>query len=451
MELRQYQKEISNKAAIFLKENGIVYLSMQTRTGKTITAFNIINLNGYKKVLFVTKKKAIQSILSDFKAFKCNFGIDVINYESVEKMPLIYDVAVCDESHSLGTYPKPSKRYKDLKKIVYNIPVILMSATPSPESYSQLFHQFTINKFHSWNKAKNFYHWAKYYVIPAKKFVYGNEINDYSNANQEAIEKATGDYFFSISQNDAGIENTIKEHLLYCELRPETYEKIKHLQKYKVLRLDNNEVVLADTAVKEMQKCHQIFSGTVKTESGAMLIIDSSKAAFIKDYFAGKRIVVFYKFIAELNLLKMFFPDYTDNQVLFQKGLSNIFLGQFQSAREGIRLDSADAIIFYNIDFSFLSYEQAKNRIVSKERNKQANLYFIFSKNGIEERIYNVVKNKQDYTLNYYKKDYERTTNSGENNKKNGGGRLVRGKGHSNKQERIPGLDLFSQRRDNLH
>ena len=44
MKLRPYQLEISEKAVNILNKNKIVYLSMQVRTGKTLTALNIANL-----------------------------------------------------------------------------------------------------------------------------------------------------------------------------------------------------------------------------------------------------------------------------------------------------------------------------------------------------------------------------------------------------------------------
>ena len=84
-----------------------------------------------------------------------------------------------------------------------------------------------------------------------------------------------------------------------------------------------------------------------------------------------------------------------------------MFLGQFQSAREGIRLDTADAIVFITPDFSALSYLQAKDRIVSKERKTQAILYWVFSIGGIEEKIYQRIIKKKDYTLAHFKHDYD--------------------------------------------
>lgn len=449
MELRDYQIEISDQAVNKLIEKGIVYLSMQTRTGKTITAFEIVKKCGFKSVLFVTKKKAIGSIESDLKYYK--FNCVVINYESVTKHQGEYDVCIIDEAHSLGAFPKPSKRYKDLKKMVFNIPCILLSATPSPESYSQLYHQFTINKFHSWNRSRNFYDWAKYYVNKKIKYLYGREINDYSSANEDMVKKATDNYFINFSQLDAGIKKTIQERILYCDMKPETKILIGKLTKDKVIEFPQGGAVLADTPVKEMSKVHQISSGTVKLEDEGYLILDKSKAEYIQSAFKNKKIAIFYKFIAEKELLKNVFKNYTESPEDFQAGLSPIFLGQFQSAREGIRLDVADYIIFYNIDFSFLSYEQSKNRIVSKERTREAYLYFIFSRGGIEEKIYKVVKNKQDYTLSYFKSDYHGKGYTEKNNNRNGETRVVRSENNSNQQKRIPGFDVPQKRIDYFH
>ena len=70
MELRPYQDEIAKKATKILKECGFVYLSMEVRTGKTLTALETAYNFGAKKVLFITKKKAFSSIMSDYKERK---------------------------------------------------------------------------------------------------------------------------------------------------------------------------------------------------------------------------------------------------------------------------------------------------------------------------------------------------------------------------------------------
>ena len=56
-----------------------------------------------------------------------------------------------------------------------------------------------------------------------------------------------------------------------------------------------------------MNKLHQLFSGTIKFESGNAQTIDLSKAKYIKDNFKGKKIGIFYKFKQELKALQEVF------------------------------------------------------------------------------------------------------------------------------------------------
>ena len=67
MEFREYQEEIIDKSIPILLEHGFIYLAMEVRTGKTLTSLGIANAMWMKNVLFITKKKAITSIESDYK------------------------------------------------------------------------------------------------------------------------------------------------------------------------------------------------------------------------------------------------------------------------------------------------------------------------------------------------------------------------------------------------
>jgi hypothetical protein len=406
MKLRDYQIRIARKGLQILQEKGIVYLAMETRTGKTLTALQIAQDAGRSRILFVTKKKAITGIQKDCLHFP-GLSVTVINYESVHKINDKFDLAIIDEAHALGQYPRPSKRYKDLRKITFNLPCVCLSATPSPESYSQLFHQFSICGFHPWSRYKNFYRWADRYVNKKTKYIYNRELTDYSEARQDLIDQATREYFISFTQTEAGIVNQVEEQILYCDMKPGTLQIIETLNRDRVVYFPKGLEILADTPVKLMSKVQQISSGTVKGEDGSRWILDKSKAEYILNYFKGQKIAIYYKFIAEGDLLVNTFPDATTIPEDFQQGKSDVFISQFSSGREGIRLDAADAIVFYNIDFSFLSYEQAKNRIVSMERDTPARMYWIFSQGGIEKKIYKTVVSKKDYTLRHYIRDYD--------------------------------------------
>lgn len=405
IKLREYQQGIAEMAAHKLDVLKIVYLSMEVRTGKTLTALQAASILKVKSVLFVTKKKAIKSIENDYNLLKPCFKLTVINYESAHKVEGSFDLVVCDEAHSLGAFPKPSIRAKVMREIVGDSYLILMSGTPSPESFSQLYHQFYISKNSPFSPWTNFYKWAKEFVNKGVKYLYNREIADYSNAKKELIDEYTTHYFINYTQKEAGFDNQVKESTLICKMKPITYKLISKLNRDLFIQ-GNNSTITADTAVKLQNKVHQLSSGTVITDDQEPVIIDNSKALFIKEKFKGKKIAIFYKFQAELQMLKSVFDNITDSPEQFQESSNLIFAGQFQSAREGIRLDTADYLVFMNIDFSFLSYEQSRNRIISKEREKEAHVIWIFSDRGIEQKIYKAVQGKKDYTLSYYLNDY---------------------------------------------
>ena len=402
MKLRDYQIEIANKAIEVLTNRYIVYLSMEVRTGKTLTALEVAKLYGAKNVLFLTKKKAINSILKDYENFGYTFNITVINNESIHLIEGNFDLLICDEHHRCGTYPKPNKATKLIKLKYSSLPMIFLSGTPHPESYSQIYHQFWISNntpFKSW---VNFYKWAQVFVtITQKHFGYA-KINDYSNADKSKIDKFLNDYFITYTQKDAGFTTEVKENILRVPLKETTYSLINKLRKDKVIQGKEHNV-LGDTEVKLMSKLHQLYSGTVKFECGETMVIDNSKVIFIKKRFTDK-IAIFYKFKAELNAIKEVYDnEITEDLEEFNSSNKSIAL-QIVTGREGISLSNAKYLVYYNIDFSALSYWQSRDRLTTMDRLTN-DIYWIFSENGIEDKIYKAVSNKKDYTLSVFKKD----------------------------------------------
>lgn len=406
MQLRDYQVDISEQAVQILKEFGLVYLAMQVRTGKTITSLHIASLMGAKKVLFVTKKKAISSIQDDYDNSNCLYDIDIINYESVHKAVQDYNIIIVDEAHCLGQYPIPSERTKELKRICEGKPVIYLSGTPSPETYAQMFHQFWISSYSPFKDFKNFYAWHKEYGIPAKKYVYNRELLDYSKVKQERIQSEIAHLMLTYTQEEAGFEGLVQETILYVRMSDKVKWAIDRIKKDKLFRTKDNQVILADTAVKEMQKIHQICSGSVKTEDGNAVIFDDTKATFIKERFKGQKIAIFYKYIAEgLQLRVTFAGKIIEDPIAFNEATGDVvFISQIQSGREGINLSTAEALVMYNIDFSAVSYWQSRARMQTKDRTEPSKVYWIFTTGGIEERIFGMVQNKKDYTLSHFKK-----------------------------------------------
>lgn len=411
MILRDYQESISTDAAKMLEWLKIVYLSMQPRTGKTITALVTAEKFGAKSVLFLTKKKAIGSITSDYDKMAFSFKLICTNYEQVYNLSPSYefDLVILDEAHSLGQFPTPAERTKELQKICVDKPIIYLSGTPSPEGYSQLYHQFYISSYSPFKEWVNFYKWAKEFVDVRQRVFYGRKINDYRKADVEKVDSLTKHLFISYTQQEAGFEQEVKEVVLKVRMQESTYRLTEYLRKKRVYIGKGGEEILADTNVKLQQKLHQMFSGSVIDEKKNGICFDHSKAKFIKEHFAGKKIAIFYKFRAEYLMLVWAFGHdrLTESPEEFNNNTDLVFVSQIISGREGTNLSTADCLIFFNIDFAAVSYWQARERMQVKDRTKESVIYWIFSEGGIEEKIYKAVTKKQDYTLLHFKKDYQ--------------------------------------------
>ena len=404
MILRPEQRTTVDAGKAILQRYQLLYLAAEVRTGKSIMSMTIIHELGFKHPCFITKKMAISSVEADYAKSGLTFNsFKVTNIEQIPNLHPVYDVYIVDEASSFGAYPKPGKFAKDLKKIIGTKPVILMSGSPTPESPSQIFHQFWLSNYSPFSVHANFYKWAKEYVKVKKKFIHGFQINDYSEANEAKIKDITKHYTVTLSQEEAGFTSMVEEEILYVPINDKIYQLMDRLKKDKVYKLKNGEHILADTPVKLQSVFHQLCSGTIKVDD-ERYILDESKAWYIKTKFAGQKIAIFYKFIGEGDLLRKMFPMHTDNPEVFNKSNQYTFIVQVVSGRMGVNLSTADCLVMYNIDFSATSYFQARARMQSQTRKIASKLYWIFSERGIERFVYKAVSKKMDFTLDYFRK-----------------------------------------------
>jgi hypothetical protein len=410
---RDYQVDIIERGTQILEKHGFLYLAMEVRTGKTLTSLGIADEVKSWKVLFVTKKKAISTIEADYKLLNPAYFLTVINYESLHLVMdnEEWDLVICDEAHSMGAFPKPSGRAILVAQVIrkYRPKVILLSGTPTPESYSQMYHQVYAIPHNPFSEFANFYRFCDKYVSIKQKKINSMFIKDYSHGLDDII-KAMEPYTINYTQAEAGFKSEVKEEVLYVPMNDSTYSMIKRLKRDLVIE-GKEETILADTAVKLMMKVHQLCSGTIKFESGNSMVLDTTKAEFIKQKFQGSKIGIFYKFKEEYNALKQVFGDELTSELsVFEDTDKNIAL-QIVSGREGISLRDADYLVYYNIDFSATSYWQSKDRMTTKDRLENQ-VYWVFAEGGIEQDIYKAVSNKKDYTLNHFKKDFYETDSS---------------------------------------
>jgi hypothetical protein len=408
MDLRLYQIELSNKATTILNKYKLVYLACQPRVGKTLIALQTAQNIGASNVLFITKIKAFSSIENDYEDMEYDFKLTIINKESIHKLDSYnFDLIIYDEAHGLfSTYPRPNNFYKFAKANFSKIPAILLSGTPAVESYSQIFHQFNFSIYSPFKEYINFYKWSKDYVIVTQKKLGYGLINDYSNARIDLILNKINPYMIKFTQAESGFSSKVNKIVLHHPIS--NHFIIDKLKKEGIVE-GKDEVIIADTGVKLMQKIHQIENGSIIFESGNNKILNYSKAEFIKDYFEGKKLAIIYNFKNELTLLKeVFGNNITTDLNEFNETLKH-YAGQQVSSCEGISLAKADALVFYNFGYSGKNFIQAIDRLTLKDRPTN-DVYFIFGKGSLTESIYRTVSKKENFNKKQFDDFRKQTT-----------------------------------------
>lgn len=405
IQLSPHQSEAVDKGLTILREHGILYLALEMRLGKTLTALAICQEYDADSVLFVTKKNAIESVMSDANLIRRDYDILVTNYEQVKKLnPDDYDLIILDESNEkISAFPKMSETAKTIKRICNGKPIIFLSGTPTPESLSQIFHQLHMSDYSPFKEYRNFYRWAKDYVNVKQRMINGFPFNDYKDAKEDLIREKIDHLFISITQEQAGFKEVITDKIVRVPMSQMTKDLIKRIKKHKVIE-GKTGAILADTPAKEMQVIHQLGSGTVKLDTGLAVTIDTSKADYIKTRLNDGKIAIFYNYIQEFELLKEAFPNWTADDKKFNESDDLVYLGQVVSKRSGVSLRTADKLIFFSVPFSATSYLQGRSRHQYKGRESACIVYFLIADCGIDRYVYDTVKGKEKFTTAHYKK-----------------------------------------------
>jgi hypothetical protein len=407
--LKEHQIEKSKELNEILVDYKIAYLAGEVRSGKTLTALEAARLYGASKVIVITKKKAIPSILSDYKNFKFPYQIVVINYESLHKLEdYNCDLVIYDESHSLSAFPKPSVRTKLCKKLFHKTPCILMTGTSAVESYSQYYHQFFVSAYSPFSQYNNFYKWAKDFVEVWERNLPTHKIKVYDRANVAKIDEILKPYMVVMTQKDAGFNVKITENYLEIETPKKIRNAVKKLMKDKFLK-GKETYIFGDTPAKLQSKVHQLYNGHCITEDETGqsydVIIDTYKVDYIKEHFKNDKIVVIYYYQNELKMIESVFGEAVTTDIDEFNTTDKSFALQ-QSSTEGMNLSKAKYLVYLNLGFSGKNYIQSRDRMTVQSR-KENNIYFICESDGITENILKAVTKKKNFNSRLFKKTFE--------------------------------------------
>lgn len=387
-----HQIEISEKAYQVLQKYSLVYLAMQERTGKTLTAIMTCEKSPYiKKALVITKKAAIAGWLDTLNLYNHKVQFVVINYESVHKITdKDFDIVILDEAHTnISGYPKVKERWREVYKHTKDKPIIYMSATPSAQGSSLLFNQLRLSSWSPFKEYRDFYAWFKDYGILYKQRMGSLMINKYDKCNERAVWNKVKHLFISYTRTELGFKHEPVDIVHYVELDDTTKEMYRTFEKHKYLVVDGREVV-AEQPMSLLLKLHQIEGGTLKIEEDYIQLKNREKIDYIlKTWGDIENLVIFYHYKEEEHKLKSIFKK---AKVL-----------QSNKYAEGVDLSMYETLVVYSMDFRTAQYTQRRARQANMKRDTPINVHFILVKRGLSEQVYNTVAiNKTNFVDKYF-------------------------------------------------
>jgi len=384
-----HQLEIADEAYEIIKKHGLVYLSMEERTGKTLTAILVCEMSKAENILIITKKKALDGWDDTMRSYNITKSYTSINYDSIHKLKgKTFDLVILDEAHSnLSAYPKLGERAKAVMQITYNLPIIYLSATPSAQTYAQLFHQFAMTKYSPFAKYKTFYRWFDDYGIIETMFLHGRQVKKYNKTKDFMSE--ISHLFISYTRKELGFQHEPNDIIHFIELSESTKLVYNELNKKEMI---SDFDYIADTPMKLMVGLHQLEGSTLKCENRDIFLNSNEKIKYIEDTWCDSNdLVIFYHYKAEEKLLKSVFKNAT---VL-----------QATSFAEGVDLHKYKTLVIYSMDFSTARYSQRRARQCNMNRKEPIDVHYLLVKNGISETVYTTVAiNKKNFINSYFTK-----------------------------------------------
>lgn len=316
----------------------------------------------------------------------------VINYELAFRRPELKKLTnftlMLDESSMIQN--ETAKRSKFILGLNPKN-VILLSGTPTSGKYENLWSQCVLL---GWNISKKTY-WNQYIDTE----ILDNEgypikvVRGYKNV--ERLKRKLREYgaMFLKTEEVLDLPEQIYQ-TIYVKASKE-YWKFK---KDCIITIDDNELV-GDTTLTKMLYERQLCGQYNLNKLDAFRDLLES---------TNERLVVFYNFWDELYALEVMSREQNrpcsivngngKDLTAYEECDNSITFIQYQAGAMGLNLQKANKIVYFTPPLSSELFEQSKKRIHRIGQQKPCFYYYLTCKGSIEEKIYNTLAMRKDYT-----------------------------------------------------
>lgn len=321
-------------------------------------------------------------------------SIGVINYDLLWRRPKLQALEcfalMLDESSLLQN--SSSKRTKAAMKLAGKAnELVLLSGTPVDGKYERLWTQLNML---GWRIDKKLF-WRQY-VESETTMREGFPITKVTGyKNEERLVRKMKELGCDFLKTDDVIDLP-DQRFISIDVPMSKY--YREFAKTKVITAFDREFV-GDTVFGDLTAKRQLAAAysTAKLEAFGDLLDGT-----------GKRLAVFYNFDVELEgLTAELEKRYRPYGVLNGKAhdLSPFFdtddgvaLIQYQSGAMGVNLQQADTCVYFSPPLASSLFEQSKKRIHRVGQDKPCTYYELVSKGTVEEKIYDTLAMRRDYT-----------------------------------------------------
>ena len=420
MELYEHQIEALNLTA---GQNRVAYY-LDMGLGKTFVGSEKMKQLGTNFNLVICQKSKIQDWMDHFmehydmnpcdltkvKADKLKDFIEVskhvpvpsvyiINYDLVFRRPELKQLEnftlMLDESSLIQN--ETAKRSKFILKMNPKN-VILLSGTPTAGKYEKLWSQIHLL---GWLISKDLY-WKQYVDTE----IIDNEgypirvVRGYKNVERLKTKLRQHGAIFMKSEEVFDLPEK-----MFIDTRVNTTKEYRKFRKDCIVEVDDHELVGDTTLTKMLYE--RMLCGQYNQDK---LIAFRNIVESTED-----RLIVFYNFNEELAILNdvAFSLDRPVSVIngkkrdlaAYETKDDSITFIQYQAGARGGNHQKANKIIYFTPPISSELYEQSKKRTHRIGQDKTCFYYRLICRNSIEEKIYNTLAMRKDYTDDLFEQD----------------------------------------------
>lgn len=357
-----------------------------------------------------SKKKAEElNSFTDDKALK----IAVINYESTWRIldELIHwnaDLIIADESQRIKS--PTAKQSKALHRLGDRARYkLILSGTPVQNAPLDLWSQYRFLDKRIFG--------TSYYRFRARHAIMGGygkyQVIGYKNMD-ELIRK-THSVALRVTKEEALDLPETTDEIRYCSLEAESERLYKRILKDSYVQLEKGEVT-AQNLLTKLLRLSQLTGGFIGADDGTIKQISKAKLDALKEIIedmkdAGKKLVVFARFLPEINAIKNMLDKmgisytYITGEVkdrgeevrkFQEENAVRVFIAQIQTAGLGITLHAANTAVFYSLDFNYANYSQARARIHRIGQKNTCTYIHLIAPDTVDEKILKALEKKEN-------------------------------------------------------